>query len=34
MWLAPDPNQMSAPVNVFGSVEVVGKRDLLVASIA
>ena len=33
-WLASDHHQMPSPVNVLGLVEIVGKRDLLAASIA
>jgi hypothetical protein len=33
-WLAGDQHEMPSPVNVPGMVEIVGKRDLLAASIA
>jgi hypothetical protein len=33
-WLASDQHEMSSPVDVPGLVEIVGKRDLLAASIA
>jgi hypothetical protein len=32
--LANDHNQMSAPINVAGSLEIVGDGDLLAASVA
>jgi hypothetical protein len=32
-WRTGDPNQMSAPIDIAGLVEIVGKRDLLAASI-
>jgi hypothetical protein len=33
-WLAGDQHNMASPINVTGLVEIVGKRDLLVAPIA
>jgi hypothetical protein len=33
-WLAGDQHEMPSPVNVPGLVEIVGKRDLVAASIA
>ncbi|HKM72045.1 MAG TPA: hypothetical protein VJX94_18645 [Stellaceae bacterium] len=33
-WLASDQHEMPSPVDVPGLVEIVGKRDLLAASIA
>jgi hypothetical protein len=33
-WLANDQYEMPSPVDVPGLVEIVGKRDLLAASIA
>ena len=33
-WLAGDQHEMPSPVDVPGLVEIVGKRDLLPASIA
>jgi hypothetical protein len=32
--LAGDPHDMASPINVPGLVEIVGKRDLLAASVA